>query len=96
MYALFIEVTAGEEHKERAREMLNRVRSARRSGRWCDFRRLARTHERPGRIPSPGMRRKKRLATRAKGFAVGQRPFDDAPESVTIKTVEVREVIASL
>ena len=25
MYALFIEVTAGEEHKERAREMLNPV-----------------------------------------------------------------------
>ena len=95
MYALFIEVTAGEEHKERAREMLNRVAvpgardAGAKLGVWLE--------PMNGRgISITGYATEEDARDRAKGFAVGQRPFDDAPESVTIKTVEVREVIASL
>ena len=95
MYALFIEVSAQEEHKERARELLNRVavpmarEGGAKLGVWLE--------PMNGRgISITAYDTEAQARERAQSFTIGERPFEDAPEGVTIKTVEVREVIASL
>ena len=96
MYALFTEVNAEEAHKEAGREMLNRIAVPGRQGRWRQGWLLARTEERARRVDR-GLRDRSRSAG-------GRRPVRgrrnrrarDAPEGITFRTVEVREVIASV
>ena len=95
MYALFVEVNADNSHTERAREFLNRVavpgarEAGATSGYWLapfDGRGVSMTvYETEDQARAV-----------AKRFQAGERPSPDAPEGVTVRTVAVQEVIASL
>ena len=95
MYALFVEVDASEAHTDAAREFLNRVAAptAREKGATA------------GHWLAPQGGRGVAVvvfdsedAARAMSdmFTVGQAPMPDAPEGVKVRTVEVREVLASV
>ena len=95
MYGLFVEVNADESRKAEAREYLNSViaPSARAAGAKAGFW-LAPTG---GRGVSMTVYETEEEARQvASRFQVGQRPSDEAPEGVTVRTVEVIEVLASV
>ena len=95
MYGVFVEVNADDSQIEAAREFLPRVAVSRaresgaRAGYW-----LAPLG---GRGVSIVVFETEDMARQvADRFQVGQPPAPDAPGGVTVKTVEVREVLASL
>ena len=95
MYALFVEVDADESQTELAREFLNGVVAPRaregggKGGYWlAPF---------DGRGVSIVVFETEEAARAIAGrFTVGEPPSPDAPEGVTVRTVEVREVLASI
>ena len=95
MYALFIEVNADGSQIEATREFLPkaavpRVREAgAKAGYW-----LAPQNGRGVNVLVFGVEDEARAV--AARFEVGKPPMPDAPAGVTVKTVEVREVIASV
>jgi hypothetical protein len=95
MYAVFTEVNAEESHKEAGREMLNRVAApgakaaGAKGGYWLE--------PQNGRGLSVVVFETEAEARAvADRFEVGKPPDPQAPEGVTVKTVEVREVLASV
>jgi hypothetical protein len=95
MYALFIEVNAGEDNIPAAREYLPQQAAPRareggaKAGYW-----LA---PQGGRGISVTVYDTEDAArTAAARFTAGEPPMPDAPGGVTVKTVEVREVLASV
>jgi hypothetical protein len=95
MYAVFTEVNANESHVDAAREFLPqraapmaRERGAK-GGHW-----LAPQGGRGVAIVVFETEDEARAA--AEMFRVGEPPMPDAPEGVTVKTVEVREVLAAI
>ena len=95
MYAVFTEVNAEESHKEAGREMLNRIAvpgakaAGATGGYWLE--------------PSNGrgvsvvvFETEAEARALADRFEVGKPPDPEAPEGVTFKTIEVREVIAAV
>jgi len=94
MHALFIEVNANESHVEAAREYLpaKAVPMARNAGAKAGYW-LA---PKAGRGLSVMVFDSEEGAKQAAGnFEIGKPPGPDAPD-VTVKTIEVREVLASL
>jgi hypothetical protein len=95
MYAVFVEVNADESHIETARQFLPQtaVPSARehgaRGGYW-----LAPQGGRGVTVVVFDTEEAARQA--ASQFRVGEPPMANAPAGVTVKTVEVREVLAAL
>jgi hypothetical protein len=95
MYALFVEVNADESVTEAAREYLSKTvgpRAAERGakgGYW-----LAPAGGRGVSIVAFDTEEAAQQA--ASMLQVGQPPQQDAPEGITVRTVEVREVIASV
>jgi|KBSSwiStaDraftv2_1062776.scaffolds.fasta_scaffold201135_1 alkanesulfonate monooxygenase SsuD/methylene tetrahydromethanopterin reductase-like flavin-dependent oxidoreductase (luciferase family) len=95
MYAVFVEVSAEERHTEAAREYLPRTaatgarEAGAKGGYW-----LAPAGGRGVSIVVFDTEEEARNL--AKRFQVGQPPMSDAPEGVVVKTVEVREVLASV
>jgi hypothetical protein len=95
MYAVFTEVNADESHIEPARELLTqraapmaRERGAK-GGFW-----LAPEGGRGVSVVVFETEADARAA--AAMFRVGEPPLPDAPEGVTVRTVEVREVLAAV
>ena len=95
MYALFTEVNADESQAEAGREFLNQVvaprarQSGAKAGYW-----LAANDGRGVSIVVFDTEDAARAV--ASMFTVGQPPGPGAPEGVTVRTVEVREVLASV
>jgi hypothetical protein len=95
MYAVFTEVNANESHVDAAREFLPqraapmaRERGAK-GGYW-----LA---PQGGRgVAIVVFETEDEARTAAAMFRVGEPPMPDAPEGVTVTTVEVREVLAAI
>ena len=94
MYAVFSEVNAEESHKEAGREMLNRIAvpgakaAGAKGGYWLE--------PKNGRgVSVVVFETEAEARALADRFEVGKPP-PEAPEGVTFKTVEVREVIASV
>jgi hypothetical protein len=95
MYAVFIEVNANESHTEAARERLSRVAApgarerGAKGGYW-----LA---PQDGRgISIVVFDTEEEARNLAATLQVGEPPMAEAPEGVTVKTVEVREVLAAV
>jgi hypothetical protein len=95
MHAVFTEVNANESHTETAREILSKIAapSARehgaKGGYW-----LA---PQGGRGVAVVVFDTEDAAHKAASqFTVGEPPFPGAPTDVTVRTVEVREVLASV
>jgi hypothetical protein len=95
MYAVFIEVNANESHTEAGREVLNKhaVPGAREQGAKAAYW-LAPQGDRGVSIVVFETEDEARKA--AAMFQTGEAPMPDAPEGVTVTTVEVREVLASI
>ena len=95
MYAVFTEVNADESHIEAGRQALNQgaVPMAKERGAKGGFW-LAPQNGRGVAIVVFETEEEARAT--ASMFQVGQPPMPDAPEGVTLKTVEVREVLASV
>jgi hypothetical protein len=95
MYALFTEVNADESHLDAAREILPQVAApaaremGAKGGYW-----LAPQGGRGVAVVVFETEDEARKA--AEMFRVGEPPFPGAPTNVTVKTVEVREVLASV
>ncbi len=95
MYAVFSEVNADESHTEAGREILNQTAApgarehGAKGGYW-----LAPQGGRGVAIVVFEPEDEARQA--AAMMQVGQPPMPNAPEGVTVKTVEVREVLASV
>jgi hypothetical protein len=95
MHAVFIEVNADESHIEAARELLSNVaapmarEAGAKGGYW-----LAPQNGRGLSVVAYETEDEARRA--ASRFEVGTPPMPDAPEGVMVKTVEVREVLASV
>ena len=95
MHAVFVEVNAQDEHTEAARKFLPTVavpaarEAGAKGGYW-----LAPVGGRGVTVVVfDSEQEAQKLAQR---FEVGQPPMPDAPEGVTVRTVEVREVLASV
>ena len=95
MYALFTEVNANESSTDAAREFLpqHAVPTATDNGATGGYW-LAPQGGRGVAVVVFGTEEEARAA--AAMFHVGQPPMPGAPEGVTVKTVEVREVLASI
>jgi hypothetical protein len=95
MYAVFTEVNADESHIEPAREFLNNnaVPRARDGGAKGGFWLAAQGGRGVSMIVFATEEEARAAAER---FTVGQPPMPGAPEGVTLRTVEVREVLASI
>ena len=95
MYALFTEVNADESHIEAARDFLPKaaVPMAREAGAKAGYW-LAPQNGRGVNVLVFDTEDEAR--TVAARFEVGKPPMPDAPAGVTVKTVEVREVIGSV
>jgi hypothetical protein len=95
MYALFVEVNAQDEHTETARKVLPEVaapgarQAGAKGGYW-----LAPVDGRGVSVVVFDSEDEARQA--AQRLQVGQPPMPEAPEGVTVRTVEVREVLASV
>jgi hypothetical protein len=95
MYAVFTEVNANESHVDAAREFLPqraapmaRERGAK-GGYWLS--------PQGGRgVAIVVFETEDEARTAAAMFRVGEPPMPDAPEGVTVTTVEVREVLAAI
>jgi hypothetical protein len=95
MYAVFTEVNADESHVETAREILPKMAApnAREHGAQGGYW-LA---PQGGRGVSVVVFETEDAARKAAAqFTIGQAPFPGAPTGVTVRTVEVREVLASV
>ena len=94
MYAVFTEVNADESHTEAAREILPQVAAP--GAREGEPKAGTGSHRRTvvGSRSSCSTRKRPRKA--AEMFTVGEPPMPGAPAGVTVKTVEVREVLASV
>ena len=95
MHAVFVEVNADESHIEAARESLQSraVPMAREAGARAGFW----LGPSGGRGVSVVVFDDEEAANAvAARFRVGEPPMPDAPAGVTVKTVEVREVLAAL
>lgn len=95
MYAVFVEVNATEANSETAREFLPRVAVPRvrergaKAGYWLEAQ--------DGRGVSIVVYETEDEARNAAAiFRVGEPPMPDSPAGITVKTVEVREVLAAL
>ena len=95
MYALFTEVNAEDAQKEAGREMLNRIvvpgakADGAKGGYWLE--------PKNGRgVSIVVFETEAEARAVADRFEIGQPPAPDAPEGITFRTVEVREVIASV
>ncbi len=95
MYAMFIEVNADESHTEAARDTLPRsaVPMARDAGAKAGYW-LAPQGGRGLAVVVFDTEDEARAA--AARIEVGKPPMPDAPAGVTVKTVEVREILASV
>ena len=95
MYAMFIEVNADESHTEAARDTLPRfaVPMARDAGAKAGYW-LAPQDGRGLAVVVFDTEDEARAA--AARIEVGKPPMPDAPAGVTVKTVEVREILASV
>jgi hypothetical protein len=95
VYAVFTEVNATEAHIEAGREFLkqNAVPGARAAGAKGGYW-LAPQNGRGVAIVAFDTEEEARSA--AAMFTVGEPPMPGAPEGVTVKTVEVREVLANV
>ncbi len=95
MYALFLEVDADESHIEAAREFIPKsaVPMAQQAGAKAGYW-LAPQNGRGVNVLVFDTEDEARAV--AARFEVGKPPMPDAPAGVTVKTVEVREVIASV
>ncbi len=95
MYALFIEVNADESHLEAARDVLPKsaVPMARQAGAKAGYWLTPQNGRGVNVLVFDTEDEARALAAR---FEVGKPPMPDAPAGVTVKTVEVREVIASV
>ena len=95
MYAVLTEVNADESHTDAAREILPQMaapgarEAGAKGGYW-----LAPQNGRG--IAVVAFETEDEARTAAAGFTVGQPPFPGAPAGVTVRTVEVREVLASV
>jgi hypothetical protein len=95
MYAVFVEVNADESHIEAGREFLNQVAAptarerGAKGGYW-----LAAQGGRGVNVVAFETEDEARAA--AGMFRVGEPPMPGAPEGVTVRTVEVREVLAAV
>jgi hypothetical protein len=95
MYAVFTEVNANESHIETAREFLpQRAAPMARQGGAKGGYWLAPLGGRGVSMVVFETEEEARAA--AARFTVGEPPMPDAPEGVTVKTVEVREVLAAI
>ena len=95
MHAVFTEVNANESHVEAAREFLSQVAvpAARERGARAAYW-LAPEGGRAVAVVVFETEQEARQA--AEQLRVGEPPRPDAPAGVTVRTVEVREVLASL
>jgi len=95
MYALFIEVNADESHIEAARDVLPKsaVPMARQAGAKAGYWLTPQNGRGVSVLVFDTEEEARALAAR---FEPGKPPMPDAPAGVTVKTVEVREVIASV
>jgi hypothetical protein len=94
-YALFVEVNADDSHVEFAREFLNReaVPGARAAGAQAGYWLAPFDGRGVSVVVFDSEDQARQVAER---FQVGQPPADEAPPGVTVRTVEIREVIAAL
>ena len=94
MYGLFIEVNADESGLEAAREMLPKVAvpMAREAGATAGYWLAPQDGRGVSVLVFHSEDEARAVAAR---FELGKPPMPDAPAGVTVKTVEVREVIAS-
>jgi hypothetical protein len=95
MYALFLEVDADESHIEAAREFIPKsaVPMAQTAGAKAGYWLAPQNGRGVNVLVFAAEDEARAVAAR---FEVGKPPMPDAPGGVTVKTVEVREVIASL
>jgi hypothetical protein len=95
MYAVFVEVNAADSQIEAGREFLPRVAvpRARESGAKAGYWLAPSAGRGVSVVVFDTEETARQVAAR---FEVGQPPAPDAPSGVTVKTVEVREVLASL
>ena len=95
MYALFIEVNADESHIEAARDVLPKsaVPMARQAGAKAGY---WLTPQNGRGVNILLFDTEDEARTVAARFEVGKPPMPDAPAGVTVKTVEVREILASV
>jgi hypothetical protein len=94
MYALFTEVNADESHIETAREVLPKaaVPMAREAGAKAGYWLAPQNGRGVNVLVFDTEDQARAVAAR---FEVGKPPMPEAPAGVTVKSVEVREVIAS-
>jgi hypothetical protein len=95
MYAVFVEVNATEANSEAAREFLPRVAVPRarergaKGGYWLDAQ--------GGRgVSMVVFETEQEARDMAAMLKVGEPPAPESPEGVTVRTVEVREVLAAV
>jgi hypothetical protein len=95
MYAVFTEVNADESHTEAGREVLAKVAApmARQAGAKGGYWLAPQNGRGVAVVVFETEDEARQVASR---FEVGKPPMPEAPEGVTLKTVEVREVIASV
>jgi hypothetical protein len=95
MYAVFTEVNANESHIEAARDLLPKVAvpKAREDGAKAGYWLAAQNGRALSVVVFDTEDEARAVAAR---FEVGKPPMPDAPAGVILKTVEVREVIASV
>ena len=95
MYALFTEVNAEDADKEAGRDMLNRIAvpGARADGAKAGYWLEPKNGRGVSVVVFDTEAEARAVADR---FEVGQSPGPDAPAGITFRTVEVREVIASV
>ena len=95
MYALFIEVNADESHIEAARDVLPKsaVPMARQAGAKAGYWLTPQNGRGVNVLVFDTEDEARAVAAR---FEVGKPPMPDAPAGVTVKTVEVREILASV
>ncbi len=95
MYGVLVEVNANESNIDRAREFLPQRAAPNGPGVRSQRRLLARRSKWSRRVHRR-FETEKEARTAASTLRVGEPPTPDAPAGVTVKTVEVREVLAAI
>jgi hypothetical protein len=95
MYAVFVEVNANESHTDAAREHLSRTAApgARERGAKGGYWLAAQGGRGVSIVVFETEEEARNMAARLR---VGEPPMPDSPEGITVKTVEVREVLAAV